>query len=205
MCAASGGPVRFITVTVYAMLLPVSSYSKVAAPPAPGNVPVGDGTSSAASSVASSVTFGSSWAACPADTNDNENASTIGAARCRITAPPVGLGSLPAFEPSRAGDPRERRAHGDRQRVPGEQVEPLVDWARDPHRERHCPSAAGPGNRGAQRHRRRRRPGSDQRSHLEQEERLTKVSAEVLTQTELDGEAERQGLQDEPHGQSRVG
>src|SRR5438034_9088444 len=136
MCAASGGPVRFITVTVYAMVLSVSSYSKVAGPPAPGNVPLGDGRSCAASSVASSVTFGSSWAACPTDTNDNENASTIGAARCRITAPPVGLGSLPAFEPSRAGDPRERRAHGDRQRVPGEQVEPLVDGARDPHRRR---------------------------------------------------------------------
>src|SRR5438034_8007862 len=136
MCAASGGPVRSVTVTVYAMVLSVSSYSKVAGPPAPGNVPLGDGTSSAASSVASSVTFGSSSAACPADTNDNENASTIGAARCRITAPPVGLGSLPATEPSRAGHPRERRAHGDRQRVPGEQVEPLVDGARDPHRRR---------------------------------------------------------------------
>src|SRR5437773_922990 len=187
MCAASGGPVRFITVTVYAMVLSVSSYSKVAVPPAPGSVPVGDGRSCAASSVASSVTFGSSSAACPTDTNDHENASTIGAARRRITAPPVGL-RLAASEPSRAGEPRERRAHGDRQRVPGEQVETLVDWARDPHRRR-----------------RRQRAGSDQRTHLEQEERRTKVSTEVPTQTELDGEAEGQGLQDEPQGQSRGG
>src|SRR5947207_4835325 len=126
MCAASGGPVSVVTGTVYAMVLSVSSYSKVAGPPAPGKGPVGDGTSSAASSVASSVTFCSSSAACPADTNDNENASTIGAARCRITAPPVGLGSLPAIEPSRAGDPRERCPHGDRQLVPSEQVGPLV-------------------------------------------------------------------------------
>src|SRR5207249_8384736 len=135
MCAASGGPVRSVTVTVYAMVLSVSSYSKVAGPPAPGNVPVGDGTSSAASSVASSVTFGSSSAACPTDTNYNENASTIGAARRCITAPPVGL-RLAASEPSRAGDPRERRAHGDRQRVPAEQVETPVDGARGPHRRR---------------------------------------------------------------------
>jgi len=85
MCAAIAGPVRFVTVTTYAMLLSVSSYSKVALPPASG-VPLEGGTSCAVSSVASSVTLGSSSpAARPADANESENVSTIDAARRRIT------------------------------------------------------------------------------------------------------------------------
>src|SRR5436190_715123 len=188
----------------------------------------------------------------------------------------------PSIEPPRACDPRERRAQRNRHRVPGQQMERLVDGAGDAHRRgceqegpgarahphdrgiewgttahsheergprdrgvsedadhahssaRHegpggtdghdrlerreghrCraeqqqnrhrqPSAPHPGHRATQRHRRCHGPSDHQRSHLEEEERLTKVIAQVLAQAELDGDTERQRLQGEPEGQPRV-